>query len=481
MSKRKKPGSKKTGSKKAEVIPEVSVQAGFSNLFKKRKTPKSSVALIDLTNDDDGPASISEIPPVKNAPTAACVDPINPADVVSSITDNDEKTSEQLLKTNTDNQRNEAGDKQLAKEEEENESIDLGALFHDIYNAVQNDPEKWCLLHCTVQSVLIEMNEDLNNDQIDELLRWYTRRSGWRKQLRKSKPDNFQKLLSTNMLASIDENTDLPFDELLQILSNDELQTVARTMMIDKKHRRNMETLKAKLTLDYKTFTKSNFGAMSPSERLKRCVRKTLEGKRFRLEKRVHRGINMLFLSYSPTICDLNNAGHDGQVPGSASMRINPVVSIGQSFINNIRQFGQISEPTILNIRFPLTPTRLIFSSNDLKKLHEALTYKYQLDELIDSKKFEKARSIADSAAKVFKTYKKTFPQFYEDQKELPGYLFRYTTTGTFVKIIRLHVDILERLKEYYDAIELLKMLLKMKVCTHRRGYWWIRLIINYG
>jgi len=134
----------------------------------------------------------------------------------------------------------------------------------------------------------------------------------------------------------------------------------------------------------------------------------------------------MLFLAYSPTICGQNTAGYDGQVPGSASMNIRGVVSIGQSFINSIRQYGPIEDTKILGENFSLMPTKIVFSSNDLKKLHEALSIKYQLEDLIDRKQFEKAKETAETAAKLFRKFKKTFPQFYEDQKNLPGYLFRH-------------------------------------------------------
>ena len=88
--------------------------------------------------------------------------------------------------------------------------------------------------------------------------------------------------------------------------------------------------------------------------------------------------------------------------------------------------------------------------------------------------------AFSQSAALLFKKYKKTFPQFYEDQRELPDYLFRFTTTGVYVRILRFHVEILEKLKEYEDAVNLLKTLLKLNVYKHKRGFWWSRLIINF-
>lgn len=91
-----------------------------------------------------------------------------------------------------------------------------------------------------------------------------------------------------------------------------------------------MKTLKDKMRQDYQTLTKSAFGGRTPSQRLYDCCRKQLIGKRFSLSKIVHNALNLLFLSYSPTICGSNEAGSDGQVPGSAQIRLLTATSIGQ-------------------------------------------------------------------------------------------------------------------------------------------------------
>lgn len=151
------------------------------------------------------------------------------------------------------------------------------------------------------------------------------------------------------------------------------------------------------------------------------------------------------------------------------------------SFLNNVRHYGVTDAGKILGESIPVVSTQIIQSQKDICELQKALSFKYQLYDLIDRKLFDEADDVAEAAAKSFKSFKKTFPGFIISHGDLPPFLFRYSTTGTYVKIMRMHVDILERAKRYDAAIALLKRLLKMNICEHRRGHWWIRLIINHG
>ena len=78
----------------------------------------------------------------------------------------------------------------------------------------------------------------MNSEQIDEMLRWYTRRPGWRLPLRKSKEENFEKLREQKIVLQLDQDEKIEFGQLLLLLSKDELNNVAKSMMIDKKYRR---------------------------------------------------------------------------------------------------------------------------------------------------------------------------------------------------------------------------------------------------
>lgn len=126
------------------------------------------------------------------------------------------------------------------EEEEESDPIEtrLGGVFGDIFDTVKRTAEKWDLLDPDSQDVLLKTRENLNSEQIDEMLRWYTRRPGWRLPLRKSKKENFEKLQDQKIVLQLDQDEKIEFGELLILLSKDELHGVAKTMMIDKKYRR---------------------------------------------------------------------------------------------------------------------------------------------------------------------------------------------------------------------------------------------------
>jgi len=454
--------------KKTPEKPKISAQDGFSNLFKKRKiksSPAKANSLIDLTGVEEK-ENIEE----KTAKLSAPKENVRPEAEIKA-----ENPKKDLL-----DKREDAQEKQSDVEDDSHGKV-LSKFFDEMLDDVQNDADKWNLLHDKSQDVLLKIKEMLKKQDVDELLRWYKRKPGWRKPLRLSDHESFQKLIEQKLILTIGKDAEVEFEEMLKLMSKDDLDSIAKTMMIDKKYRKNMETLKAKLLADFKTFTKSNFGAMTPSERLERCVKKKLEGNRFKMDAMTTQAINILFLSYSPTICAANDAGADGQVPGSASIRAYGAPSLGQSMLNNIARYDRFkSHGKLLGVDYSVAPSKLIFSAKDMKKFHEALSIRYQLETLMENKQYEKADELAQSAALLFKKYKKTFPQFYEDQRDLPDYLFRFTTTGVYVRILRFHVEILEKLKEYEDAVNLLKTLLKLNVYKHKRGFWWSRLIINF-
>lgn len=126
------------------------------------------------------------------------------------------------------------------EEEEESDPIEtrLGGVFGDIFDTVKRTAEKWDLLDPDSQDVLLKTRENLNSEQIDEMLRWYTRRPGWRLPLRKSKKENFEKLQDQKIVLQLDQDEAIEFGELLILLSKEELHGIAKTMMIDKKYRR---------------------------------------------------------------------------------------------------------------------------------------------------------------------------------------------------------------------------------------------------
>lgn len=99
--------------------------------------------------------------------------------------------------------------------------------------------------------------EDLNQIkllselELDDLLRWYRRRPGWKLPFKQSFPGNLTKLTCLGFIDKIGSEIGMEFSELIQILSKQELETVAKKMLIDKKYRLNMDKLKGIFLISY--------------------------------------------------------------------------------------------------------------------------------------------------------------------------------------------------------------------------------------
>ncbi|KAK3097939.1 hypothetical protein FSP39_014690, partial [Pinctada imbricata] len=65
--------------------------------------------------------------------------------------------------------------------------------------------------------------------------------------------------------------------------------------------------------------------------------------------------------------------------------------------------------------------------------------------------------------------------------KSLPMFLRPYTPAGVYMRILNQGVEVLQRRKEYSEAVCLLERLLGQETyCTDYRGHWWERLALNY-
>jgi hypothetical protein len=63
---------------------------------------------------------------------------------------------------------------------------------------------------------------------------------------------------------------------------------------------------------------------------------------------------------------------------------------------------------------------------------------------------------------------------------KLPVHLRRFTAPWLFTKICSRGVELLQRNKQYNEAVQLLRQLLAQDTfCTHHRGRWWERLALN--
>lgn len=65
--------------------------------------------------------------------------------------------------------------------------------------------------------------------------------------------------------------------------------------------------------------------------------------------------------------------------------------------------------------------------------------------------------------------------------KTLPDFLRPFTALSVYTRIINQGVELLQRRKEYTQAVSVLRKLLSQQVyCVDYRGHWWERLALNY-
>lgn len=69
----------------------------------------------------------------------------------------------------------------------------------------------------------------------------------------------------------------------------------------------------------------------------------------------------------------------------------------------------------------------------------------------------------------------------YSYDKTLPEFLRPFTSFSVYTRILNQGVELLQRRKDYREAVSLLRKLLGQKVyCVDYRGHWWERLALNY-
>ena len=65
------------------------------------------------------------------------------------------------------------------------------------------------------------------------------------------------------------------------------------------------------------------------------------------------------------------------------------------------------------------------------------------------------------------------------DHRKLPLFLVRFCAAWVYAGMATVGVSILEKKRQYREAVERLRCLLGGNCCPSRRGYWWNRLVLN--
>ena len=419
--------------------PKVSASQGFNNLFKKKKKVAKIEATIDLcdSDDDDQKENVTK----REVETEVKSEPKVEAKIEAETPKSESKPKD------VPEVKNEVDDSQ---ESFEHQTAMVKVVRLMVTETIENEAKRKLLDSDAMKT--IEKFGDLAEGALDGLLRWYRRRQGWREKLKSMSDQNHQSLIDAGLIEPFEGGES--FEQNLKSLKKTELYTVATRMNIEKKHRKTMDSLKQKMMHDFKTYTKSSFGAKTPSERLAAQVEKQLIGSRFRIMRQVQISLDKLILAYSPTLISFNSAGNDGQVPGSAAISYYTNVSLGQDFLQAISRHGVTSEQLEHTDQ-----TDLIADSDELDLLREVLTTKYTCISLNEDKDFESIVEIGADNMSKFEDFQNC--EMYKRHKDLPSFLRRYTVTGQYIKILKYYIDALERAKDYEKANYIIRKGLK--------------------
>ncbi|KAG8190340.1 hypothetical protein JTE90_014444 [Oedothorax gibbosus] len=121
----------------------------------------------------------------------------------------------------------------------------------------------------------------------------------------------------------------------------------------------------------------------------------------------------------------------------------------------------------------------VIFCDRDeLIRYEEARQLENDIYNAVESKNFELAKELYLNARKVFE--EQSSCKFSKRSSSLPPFLKRYTSFHVYIRCMTQGVEALQRLRQYDEAVTLLKMLLKQKTyCQDYKGRWYDRLALN--
>ncbi|XP_021345966.1 fanconi-associated nuclease 1-like isoform X2 [Mizuhopecten yessoensis] len=148
------------------------------------------------------------------------------------------------------------------------------------------------------------------------------------------------------------------------------------------------------------------------------------------------------------------------------------------------QQLFQMLQVNIGRLVYPgykVNKSTSIFGDRDtFLRFATAVTMESDILTRLEKKDFDRAFDIYQSAEKQYD--KQLQDQAIQSHDEsLPVFLRSYTACGVFVRVLNQGVEILQRRKDYTQAVQLLEKLLSQQIyCVTYRGHWWERLAINY-
>ena len=269
----------------------------------------------------------------------------------------------------------------------------------------------------------------------------------------------FEELTRAGFLHTEKELNDLT--EILKLLSASHVQDLAKSLHIPTKAQSKKSVVEAMMK-ESKTqrsvfFTK---GDNIQSTILKRA--KTLLGLCVKLKSEPRNVFSRIILLFSLNLMAVDDDKNGNQ--------------LSSIFLTNI---GKIVYPSYEISRH----TAIFQDREDVISYDLASQDLCHIDRAIEQKDFDEARTIyykvhAEFEDALIKLQNGDRRLIYSSK--LPVHLRRFTALWLFTKMCSRGVELLQRNKNYDEAVQLLRQLLSQNMfCSHHRGRWWERLALN--
>jgi len=113
---------------------------------------------------------------------------------------------------------------------------------------------------------------------------------------------------------------------------------------------------------------------------------------------------------------------------------------------------------------------------DDLIAFEQAVRLEENIDHLVLTKDFDTAYG---SYQTIWTYFKSLDTNMFDHISTIPLFLQKYTALSVIIVALNKAVDLLEKMKKYEEAIDLLKNLLKLQTLDKFRGYWYERLSLD--
>ncbi|KAF8770499.1 Fanconi-associated nuclease 1 like protein [Argiope bruennichi] len=139
----------------------------------------------------------------------------------------------------------------------------------------------------------------------------------------------------------------------------------------------------------------------------------------------------------------------------------------------------QVNKGELVFPNYKVNKKTVIFCDRDeLIRYEEARQLENDIFNAIESKNFELAKELYINAREEFED--QCSSDFAKRASILPPFLKRYTSFHVYIRCMTLGVEALQRLRQYKEAVSLLRKLLKQTAfCQDYKGRWYDRLALN--